>query len=221
VSKNTKTDACVLVSGGLDSAVLLSELSRTHWRVFPVFVRHGLKWEGVELYWLRRFMRRLASARIQPLRIIELPMADVYDNHWSFTGQGVPHARTTDAAVYLPGRNLLLLSKTAVFCALNEIPVIALGPLDHNPFPDATPTFFRQFQQAASRALNHRLRVVTPFRRLTKSQVVRRGAYLPLHLTFSCIAPRGRVHCGRCNKCAERKRAFRQARIADPTHYAA
>jgi 7-cyano-7-deazaguanine synthase len=39
-------------------------------------------------------------------------------------------------------------------------------------------------------------------------------------LTFSCLAPQGRRHCGRCNKCAERKRAFRQAGIPDPTKYA-
>ncbi|HEY5599987.1 MAG TPA: 7-cyano-7-deazaguanine synthase, partial [Candidatus Manganitrophaceae bacterium] len=46
-----------------------------------------------------------------------------------------------------------------------------------------------------------------------------RGRGLPLELTFSCIAPKGRLHCGRCNKCAERIRAFRSSGFSDPTRY--
>jgi 7-cyano-7-deazaguanine synthase len=55
---------------------------------------------------------------------------------------------------------------------------------------------------------------------LTKTDIIRRGRHLPLGLTFSCIAPVSRRHCGRCNKCAERRRAFVAAGIADPTDYA-
>jgi 7-cyano-7-deazaguanine synthase len=210
----------VLASGGLDSAVLLGELARTHRRVFPVFVRMGLRWEATELYWLRRFLKQLDSPRVQPLHIFDLPIDDVYENHWSLTGKRVPGARSADQAVYLPGRNLLLLSKTAVFCALHHIPTIALAPLDANPFPDATPAFFRRFEETVSRSLSHPIRVITPFRRLSKPQVIQRGAHLPLHLTFSCIAPRGCLHCGQCNKCAERKRAFREAGVPDLARYA-
>jgi 7-cyano-7-deazaguanine synthase len=126
----------------------------------------------------------------------------------------VPGAKTRDEAVYLPGRNLLLLSKAAVFCALHKIPVIAVGSLGHNPFRDATPAFFRDFARVSG------VQVVAPFRRLTKVQVVRRGRGLPLHLSFSCLAPKRGRHCGRCNKCAERRRAFRKAGLRDRTRYA-
>ncbi|MBI4343187.1 MAG: 7-cyano-7-deazaguanine synthase, partial [Candidatus Omnitrophica bacterium] len=70
-------------------------------------------------------------------------------------------------------------------------------------------------------ALGVPLRILTPLRRLTKVEVIQRSREAPLALTFSCLRPRGRRHCGRCNKCAERQRAFRQARVADPTRYAA
>ena len=42
----------------------------------------------------------------------------------------------------------------------------------------------------------------------------------PLELTFSCIAPVGDLHCGRCNKCFERRAAFRLIDMVDPTRYA-
>jgi 7-cyano-7-deazaguanine synthase len=54
---------------------------------------------------------------------------------------------------------------------------------------------------------------------MTKRQVMQLGRELPLELTFSCIAPVGELHCGRCNKCAERQAAFHEAAIVDRTIY--
>lgn len=213
---------CVLVSGGLDSAVLARAMARRHAPVFPLYVRAGLRWEPVEEYWLRRLLKTIdAGGAIRPLTVARLPVEDVYGAHWSLTGRGVPGARSADGAVYLPGRNLLLLSKAAVFCALRGIPAVAMGPLKGNPFPDATPAFFRGFARLASRALEFPLRVLTPLARLSKAQVVQAGNGLPLELTFSCMRPVGRRHCGACNKCDERRRAFRAAGLPDPTAYAA
>ena len=48
---------------------------------------------------------------------------------------------------------------------------------------------------------------------------MRLGRDYPLGLTFSCIAPERGLHCGGCNKCAERQEAFRDAGMADPTRY--
>ena len=213
------TDICVLVSGGLDSGVLVWESAQTCRRVFPVFVRMGLRWEKIELYWLRRFLAQLRAPRVQPLRIVDLPVADVYEDHWSVTGKPVPSDHTRDAAVYLPGRNLLLLAKAALFCARHHIPAIALARLDRNPFPDADPAFFRAFGHLATHALGRSVAVLAPYRRRSKLQLIRRNASLPLHLTFSCLAPRGRQHCGHCNKCAERQQAFRRAEVRDATRY--
>ena len=208
----------MLVSSGLDSCVLVAFLAARYRRVYPVFVRQQLIWERAELHHLRRFLR---TQRVEPLTVLDMPVRDLYHNHWSTTGHRVPGSESADAAVYLPGRNLLLLSKAAVFCAANKIPVLAVGTLALNPFSDATPGFFRDFARAAGAALGFRFRIVAPFRRLNKAQVIHRGRFLPLQLSFSCLAPQRGRHCGRCNKCAERRRAFRQAGLADPTRYAA
>jgi 7-cyano-7-deazaguanine synthase len=214
----------VLVSGGLDSAVLVHAMAQRFGRVFPLYVRAGMHWEPVEEYWLKRFLRASAAVKgngvIQALTVARLPVGDVYGRHWSLTGHRVPGGRSADSAVYLPGRNLLLLSKAAVFCALRHIPAVAMGPLKGNPFPDATPAFFRGFAALASRALETPLRVVTPFARLSKAQVIRSAGGLPLELTLSCMRPQGRRHCGACNKCVERRRAFRAAGLTDHTAYA-
>ncbi len=74
--------------------------------------------------------------------------------------------------------------------------------------------------KAVSRALGARIRVIAPFARLHKEDVLRAGRGLPLHRTFSCLSPSGRLHCGRCNKCAERRGAFRLLDVPDPTRYA-
>ena len=52
-----------------------------------------------------------------------------------------------------------------------------------------------------------------------KVQVVARGKKWPLELTLSCLAPRDMQHCGRCNKCAERRKAFAGAGLPDKTVY--
>ena len=61
--------------------------------------------------------------------------------------------------------------------------------------------------------------VVTPFAGLTKADVLELGTGLMLQHTFSCIDPQGGRHCGRCNKCAERRLAFSALHIDDVTEY--
>lgn len=210
---------CALVSGGLDSCAMLAWLGQRYERVHPVFVEQGLVWEKAELRSLRRFLHALPSTLYAPLTILSLPAGDLYGRHWSTTGKSVPNATTPDEAVYLPGRNLMLLSKAAVFCALHQISVIALGSLGHNPFADATPQFFRGFAAAAGAAVGQRLKVIAPFRRMKKAAVIRQGCDLPLHLSFSCLAPVRGKHCGVCNKCFERRQAYRVAGVKDATKY--
>jgi 7-cyano-7-deazaguanine synthase len=175
----------VLLSGGLDSAVLLAEEAARD-TVQPIYVSVGLAWEQAE---------RLATAR------------------------------TPDEVVYLPGRNIVLLGKAGVFCAAAGIGRLAIGSLDHNPFPDATAQFRETFAAALSLGLAHRLDIVAPYARVEKAEVIRRAAahHVPLELTLSCMNPAIEDgiprHCGLCSKCRERHDAFLEARVIDPTDY--
>jgi 7-cyano-7-deazaguanine synthase len=215
------SDVAVLASGGIDSAILCIDLLGAYSRVHPLYVRFGLRWEEVELAGLRAFLDAAARPGLRPLSVLDEPIADVYGaGHWSTAGGGVPGAETADDAVYLPGRNLLLAAKASVWCRLRGIEALAFGCLAANPFPDSSAGFFADLETVVNRALGGRLRLVRPFDRLHKEEVLRRGKGLPLHATFSCLRPvRGR-HCGVCNKCAERQRGFRLAGWTDPTPYA-
>jgi len=210
---------CLLLSGGLDSGILLSRLLARGARVFPLYLRCGLRWEAAELSWICRFLRAVRTPQLLPLHVISLPLDSVYGAHWSLTARRVPGAASDDRAVYLPGRNVLLLSAAAIVCAKRRISSIALGLLKGNPFGDASPIFLRQFERCLTSALGQPIHILTPLRSMRKAQVVRLARGLPLDLTFSCLQPLGLHHCGRCNKCAERQRAFRAAGLSDPTQY--
>jgi 7-cyano-7-deazaguanine synthase len=216
---NEINSLAVLVSGGLDSAVLLAESLFNYSRVYPLYVREGLAWEAVELEYLRRFLEAIQRPALQSLHVLEVPVTDLYRGHWSVSGIEVPGADTPDEAVFLPGRNVLFLAKAMLWCHLNAVEAVALAVLARNPFPDATPEFFSSFPEVVNRAVGGKVRVLRPYAELSKEDVLRRGREAPLALTFSCIQPRGGLHCGTCNKCAERRAAFISAVITDPTIY--
>jgi 7-cyano-7-deazaguanine synthase len=219
MSRPDPSPTAVLISGGLDSAILCVELLREFPRVHPIYVRSGLRWEVAEIAALRRFLAEVGDDRIDRLVFLEEPIAEVYGAHWSTVGEDVPGFETSDEAVYLPGRNLLLTIKASVWCRLRGVPTLALGSLGSNPFPDSTPEFFVGLEGLIGQAMGGGPRLIRPFATVHKDEVLRRGRHLPLHLTFSCIDPRDGRHCGRCNKCAERKKGFRDAGMRDLTPY--
>jgi 7-cyano-7-deazaguanine synthase len=209
----------VLISGGLDSAILLGDALRRHPAVHPLYVRCGLFWEAAEFESLRLVLQALRAPALRALTILEQPVADLYGNHWSITGQGVPDAGSPDEAVFLPGRNVLLLSKALLWCHLRHVPALALGSLGTNPFPDASPGFFKGLQDVVNQSVAGDVQIRLPFAGMKKIAVMRLGVGLPLQFTFSCIHPEKSLHCGHCNKCAERQQAFTDAGMVDPTVY--
>ncbi|MDB5385004.1 MAG: ExsB family protein [Planctomycetaceae bacterium] len=210
----------LLLSGGLDSAILLGFLLRRGARVQPFYIDCGLIWQRAELRALRRFLSAMAESNLLPLVVLSFPLDDVYGQHWSITGCAIPAASTSDQAVFLPCRNVFLVIKAALWCQLHGIQELALATLISNPFPDASLRFFEKFQSALQIALCQEFRIIRPFGQYHKQQVMDLGRNLPLELTFSCVSPIDGEHCGACNKCAERQAAFRIAGMHDLTAYA-
>ena len=209
----------LLISGGLDSAILLHQLLNHGWQVRPFYVRTSCVWQQEELHAVRQLLAALEQPNLDALVEFDMPVDDLYADHWSMTGQAVPDNHTTDDAVFLPGRNPLLLLKPALWCAMHDIPKLALATLAANPFDDAKPDFFNRFEAMIEQAIGYDVRIVRPFEMLSKQCVMQLGRDVPLELTFSCLAPVGGLHCGRCNKCAERAAAFRFLSGGDPTRY--
>ena len=211
----------VLYSGGLDSAVLLADALQDG-PVVPVYVSVGLAWEAEERAMAARlFARPPFAGTIGPLLALSFDMRDVYpEDHWAVQGRP-PAFDTPDEDVYLEGRNIILLAKSAVFFARRRVHRILMGQLAGNPFPDATPVFLATMGKALSLGLASPIQVETPLATMHKAEVIRRGVELgvPLELTMSCMEPRDGLHCGRCSKCRERRDAFAEAGVSDPTGY--
>jgi 7-cyano-7-deazaguanine synthase len=196
----------VLFSAGLDSAVLAADAARRA-TVQPIYVCTGLAWEAEELAAAGRLLSSGGlGPRVRPLAVLGVDMRDVYPpSHWAIRGTA-PGYDTPDADVYLEGRNVMLLSKAAVYMARHRIERVLIGPLAGNPFPDATPQFFSAMQAALSLGLAAPIAIEAPFAAMTKAEVVRLGVALgvPLHLTLSCMQPRDGTPCEACSKCRER-----------------
>ncbi|HEX4131600.1 MAG TPA: 7-cyano-7-deazaguanine synthase [Pirellulales bacterium] len=210
----------VLCSGGLDSAILVGHLLAAGKHVQPFYIESQLYWQRAELLALRRWLEAIRSPRLAELVVLDLPLGDLYRGHWSVTGRSVPDDRSPDEAVFLPGRNALLIVKAALWCQLHAIGELALATLATNPFGDSSDEFFGALERALNLGGPAALRIVRPMGHLTKQQVMQLGRAMPLERTFSCIAPVNLEHCGRCNKCAERHVAFTAAGMHDPTVYA-
>jgi 7-cyano-7-deazaguanine synthase len=210
----------VLASGGLDSCVLLAQLLDRGLTVQPFYIRSDLCWHREEEAALADFLRAIGQPRLTSLVALEMPMADLYGDHWSVTSHGTPQAGSVEEEVYLPGRNALLSIKAALWCQLHGVPVLALASLRSNPFADTTESFLDSFQRSINLPGTPEVHLVTPLAGITKQEVMWLGRDYPLSLTFSCIAPVGGQHCGRCNKCGERRLAFQTAGFEDRSLYA-
>ena len=209
----------ILLSGGLDSSILLATLLQAGRRIRPFYIRTDVVWAAAELGAIRRFLTAVEAPGLEDLIVFDLPLGDLYQDHWSMTGIATPSEATPDEAVYLPGRNALLAIKPLIWCQQHGIEELALAVLAGNPFADAQPEFFAAFDAAMSHGGGQPVRVTRPFVALTKTEVLALGRQLPLVHTFSCISPQDGLHCGRCNKCGERRNAFSLLGVNDPTTY--
>ncbi len=210
----------LMLSGGLDSALLLMKLVQDGYRVQPFYVAAGCQWEIEERAAIDRLLADLSSLDVSPIVDFAMPSEDLYGCHWSLTGLDVPDETTADEAVFLPGRNPLLLLKPALWCGTHGIGQLAVATLADNPFPDATSEFCRHFQAVIEIATGKPLEIVRPFAEKRKAEILSLEFGSAHQLTFSCLDPQNGLHCGGCNKCAERNRALQTLPGGDPTQYA-
>jgi 7-cyano-7-deazaguanine synthase len=199
----------VALVSGADSEILVCELLSAGWTVLPLYVRCGFRWETAELPRVRRALAALRHPALKPLVIGRAPMQPLMKGHWSLTGRGVPSKADAWDSVYLPGRNMLLLLEAWLHAVRCGASAVAIGTVKGNPFPDATPRFRAAAELALNLAVNARVRVLAPYARLEKRDVLKRAGRFPLKLAFSCLSPRGGRACGRCSKCGELASALR------------
>lgn len=223
-SADHRSGVVSLISGGIDSSIMTGLALESGAYVWPLYVRQCFVWEEPEESVVRNFLGAIRPdlrISLDDLHTSCIAVPGSFPSRWAVDDAvAPPQSDTEDEAVYLPGRNLALLSAAAILARSVGAHRILLGVLDGNPFPDTSPAFLRTFERLVREGMGWEVSIETPLARLTKSEVLQLGARLPLRHTLSCLAPEDGRHCGRCNKCAERARAFRCAGLTDPALYA-
>ncbi|UJV42965.1 7-cyano-7-deazaguanine synthase QueC [Streptomyces sp. AMCC400023] len=134
------------------------------------------------------------------------------------------YAAASMRATVVPNRNAIMANVAAGIASARGALVVALGihAGDHAVYPDCRPAFLDALQTSVTAALDGfpTPTVEAPFLHMTKTDIARQGAGLgvPFVRTWSCYQG-GALHCGRCGTCVERREAFNDAGLTDPTRY--
>ena len=122
----------------------------------------------------------------------------------------------------VPFRNGIML---AIACGLAESRqaealVIAAHSGDHAIYPDCREPFMQAMAAAMREGTYARIDLLRPFIDTDKTGIARLGSTLGMDFakTWSCYKG-GERHCGTCGTCVERREAFLNAGLADPTEY--
>ena len=216
----------VCVSGGMDSAVTAAIGAATH-RLAFLHANYGQRTERKELACFEGLADRMgAEARL----VIDLTTLRAIGGS-SLTDpkipvrEGAPEAGGIPTS-YVPFRNAHLLAAATSWAETLGADALFIGAVweDSSGYPDCRPEFYRAFEEVirqGTRPDTH-LRIETPLIRLTKEQIVRKGAELqvPFELTWSCYQSEDAA-CGACESCMLRRRGFAAAGVVDPIPYRA
>src|SRR5437870_13434242 len=217
--------AIVLVSGGMDSCVTAAMAARDC-ELALLHVSYGQRTERRELRAFNEIadfygVRRRLTASIAHLAQIggsSLTDQKIEVSRANLSAQEIPTS-------YVPFRNAHLLAIATSWAEVIGAQRIYIGAVaeDSSGYPDCRPEFYEAFQRAIDTGTKPetQIEIVTPVIDLRKSEIVKRGVELsaPFELTWSCYQAEDEA-CGRCDSCALRLRAFREAGMPDPIPYA-
>ena len=215
-------DSVIIYSGGLDSTTLLyEECDRVALAVtFDYGSNHAVR----EIACARHHCGQLGIEHL----VIELGfMGRYFHSSLLSGGDAIPSGNYDEEnmkSTVVPFRNGIMLS---IACGLAESRglkrvLIANHGGDHAIYPDCRPSFINAMDAAMRAGTYVNVEIVAPYTHLSKADIVKRGTQLGVDYgeTYSCYRG-GEHHCGTCGTCSERREAFREAGIPDPTVYRA
>ena len=212
----------VLCSGGMDSVTALHWALREHTVVAAVSFDYGSKHNH------REIPMAAEHARAGGIRheVIQLDFVNrLFSSALLKSGGAIPeghYASENMQQTVVPFRNAIMLS---VACGLAESLgaeglVIAAHDGDHTIYPDCREEFMRAMGEAMRLGTYAGVKLLRPFIEMDKGRIAALGAQLGVDFsrTWSCYKG-GARHCGKCGTCVERREAFLQAGVIDPTDY--
>lgn len=220
----------IILSGGMDSAVLLAQLVAEGHEVACISFDYGQR-HSIELVHARRLTQHF---HITDHEIADVSTLKRFIGGNSQTDPKVPvpqghYAEASMKATVVPNRNMIMLAIAGGWAISKKFDAVAYAAHggDHAIYPDCRETFARPLGDALLNADWHPVKLVAPYLHATKAELVTIGAKhrTPFVHTWSCYDPKpdpeidSFVHCGKCGTCTERIEAFKLAGVEDPTRY--
>src|SRR5579864_4459814 len=214
--------AIVLLSGGMDSVAAFYDARSHHDVVAAISFDYGAKHNHKEIpfaaYHCRKFK---VEHRVIPLDFV----GELFKSDLLKSGGAIPdghYEEETMKSTVVPFRNGIMLSIAAGFAESKDASglVIAAHAGDHAIYPDCREEFMKSMADAIRLGTYAGITLLRPFISMTKADIARRGHAIGVDFaqTWSCYKG-GALHCGTCGTCVERREAFAQAHVMDPTRY--
>ncbi len=187
-----------LLSGGIDSMVLLGWMQQRGFLCDPLILNYGQSAWPQELRSSQAICRRLNV----PLKSLEIPRIG------ELTANMLTRA-TEGQSPFFPNRNLLLLTIGGIVAYERGSTGTAIGVSVDAAYPDCSEEFLDSGERLISLSLGVEMPVLAPFADFRKEQIVHIGRSLgiPLQETYSCLRG-GDDPCGRCDSCIDRHNAL-------------
>lgn len=217
-----KNKGLVIWSGGLDSTSLLFQLRSQGMEISAVHFSYGSKHNPREL----EAVTKMSKLFKIPLKLISLDfIGKMFKSALLDNGSPIPEGHYEDENMkqtVVPFRNGIMLSIATGLAESLNIPSVFIGAHagDHTIYPDCRPRFLELMGIAMKHGTWDNISLFAPYQNYNKGEIVSFGqkAFTPFELTWTCYKG-GEVHCGVCGACIERKEAFEQAGVSDPTIY--
>ena len=224
-----KKAALVLLSGGMDSTVLLHYVAK-RLELGPV--------RAISFDYGQRHARELDAARWQAAaagavehRVVDLSfVAELVEGGTTLVQGGPDVPDLADLAeedlsqppTYVPNRNMMLLAVASAYAEAQGIHDVFYGAQAHDEYGywDCTRDFLERINAVLGLNRRERITIHAPLVEKRKSELVALGEELGVDFahTWSCYRG-GAKACGTCPTCVERLKAFRDAGASDPLAY--
>jgi 7-cyano-7-deazaguanine synthase len=213
-----KGKAVVVLSGGADSSTVAYWAKKEGYDVYALTFKYGqIADREVEC------ARKIAESLCVQWKFLDLStLKDVFGDVTSLCNPDIPMTSSFSDPIIVPFRNGVFLSIAVAYAVSVGADKIFYGAhgSDEAFYPDCRRTFYEAFEKAAKLGTERDISIEAPFNGLQKSELIRIGVQLgvPFEYTWSCYE-NGSEHCGKCESCMNRRRAFKDAGIDDPTKY--
>jgi len=218
MTQNPKSKCIVVLSGGPDSATVAYWAKNQGYDIYPITFNYGqiaLKETDCAI--------KIAEKLGVTTKIIDLSaLKEIFSNVTSLCNINIPLTSEFSQPIIVPFRNAIFLSVAvayAVSIGANNIFYGAQGS-DEPFYPDCRREFYQEFEKATRLGTCQEITIQAPFSGMRKSDLFKVGTELgvPFEFTWSCYRDEDK-HCGTCESCVNRKKAFKEAAISDPTTY--